>query len=425
MTVSDSMKFPLDLEDVMDWAFCPLRVWWKRGKHDSKVADVGSSCTADGLVRQSILAAIRLYYRAVRKRAEFTFEESLGLIWRKWLNAWNLSDILARPLVDYQHRRRSLLCRFKAATFPGQNGAGYRSLMRTRQWRELAESHRLSNLRRFIDSQAKNTGLEVIGLPDREHHGSPIGLADAYSDSVDMAAYIRLPEASSVIGVGVPMVVDLPSVSLNCRADIVREIGRSRGVGRPSKDPKRTGGILKLETILLIFDEEFPSLQGLARDLRILAFGKARLDPHKHAERNIVERVSLYHLPSGEHQDFTPRLHEGLELLDSISSSVLTGMHQSVYVPRMVCGREICGGCEYYVHCFSATDVMEVFAATPMAHVDASHPDLDRLMAFMIDNFSSVSRVDDLRAILEFMVKSGSSPEGLLWLLEKIEAERS
>ncbi len=380
MAAAGSLKPTLELEDVRDWAYCPLRVWWRHKGLASDIVRFGGNRTGESLVRESIRSAIRLYYRNIRKQPDFSFGESLGLIWRYWLDAWELSGALTSQLVEYHQRRRTLLKRFEERSFKAQDGMDGRDSIMKRAWREDAITNGLLNLRKKIDRHQEAIGMVGINARDDDTRQSPIGFADAFSNSMDMAEQIHLPDPSRVLGVGVPMVVDLPTVTLKCRADIVQELERSRGVGRPSKDPCSNVYTQKLETTVFLFNEILSSLNSLAMDIRILAFKWAKLAPDRFTGRNIVKRVSLYHLPSGESQEFSPRIRDGLNYLDALSRSVIVGIRYGLYVPRWIRGWHMCGDCEYRIHCFSDTGVFQAFDTTCRTQIDGRHSFPDKMV---------------------------------------------
>jgi len=123
---------------------------------------------------------------------------------------------------------------------------------------------------------------------------------------MDIGNKLRLPEAKGLLGVGVPMVVDLPSTQLHLRADMLRDVGTGRRPGRPSKDDPEAGEVQRVEVTLMLFDEMLPAPYSLARDLRVQALGQAQLADDK--QKTAVEGVNVLHMHSGEQQLFRPQL---------------------------------------------------------------------------------------------------------------------
>ena len=60
-------KLQLQLEDMWDWAYCPIRVWWRRTGLARDVSELNRHRTGEKLVRESIFSAVRLYYEAARR----------------------------------------------------------------------------------------------------------------------------------------------------------------------------------------------------------------------------------------------------------------------------------------------------------------------------------------------------------------------
>jgi hypothetical protein len=105
---------------------------------------------------------------------------------------------------------------------------------------------------------------------------------------------------------------------------------------------------------------------------------------------------------------------------------VVTGIRGGAYVPRMVCGWNACGDCEYRMLCFSESGVMEMFNPPLMAQIEASQMVSKRLRGFVDGGNSASSRSELLRAFLEFMTTTpGLTPEGALWMLDNLEAEQA
>lgn len=419
-------KLQIQLNDVWDWAYCPVRVWWRRTGLAPDVAELHGRRTGERLVRESIVSSIRLYYEVTGGGKEMTFGESLGLVWKRWLDVWALGEVVTRMLVDYHQRRRALLRRFEDGSITDRDGKKYKRPKWSRYWREMADTSGLTTLRKQIDAHQGKIGMARLELTDEESFLAPIGLADAFADSMDIANRLRLPEPVSVIGVGVPMVVDLPSTELHLAADLVRRVGTGRRVGRPSGDDPSGGTVHKVECTLMLFDEMVPPAYSLARDLRVLALGQAKLVEGQEGQgETVVDAVNVLHMPSGEQQAFRPRLGDGAEILESLARGVITGMRGGAYVPRMVCGWQACGDCEYRMLCFAETGVMDLFNPPMMAQIDAAQTLSEKVRGF-VSGKKSASSGELLRSFLEFMATSpGLTPEGALWMLDNLEAEHA
>jgi len=418
-------KLQILLDDVWDWAFCPLRVWWRRTGLAPDVAEVEGKRTGDQLVRESIRTATKIYYRFNGKEQKYNFGQSLGLVWKRWLDGWQIDAGIAKALVDYHQRRRSILSRFEDGQITNREGKRYKRPMWTRFWREMAESSGLTSLRKSIDSQQRKIGLGELTITDDEYYQAPIGLADAFANSMDIANKLELPERESVVGVNVPMIVELPSVRMLCRADLVTREGVSKRRGRPRKDGGEPAKIIKLGYEQFLFDEVLPPPYSLARDLRVLALGQAVPDGLDFgSDKTAVEAVTVRHLFSGERQDFHPKIGDGSDLLESLARAVITGVRGGTYVPRMVCGWKACGDCEYRILCFSESGVMDVFNPPLMAQIESSQVFQGKMKEFLRGSRTERRTGEILRSFLEFMAKSpGLTPEGALWMLDNLEAE--
>ena len=417
-------KLQLELEDMWDWAFCPVRVWWRRTGLAPDVSGLSGHRTGERLVRESILSAVRVFYEAARRGRGLTFGESLGLVWKRWLDTWGLGEEVIRSLIDYHQLRRALLQRFEEGSITDREGRKYKRPRWTRYWREMSETSGLSMRRKAIDGYQHKIGMARLEMADGESYQAPLGLADAFADSMDIGNRMRPPEPQSVLGVGVPMVVDLPSAQLHLRAELVRNLGTGKRPGRPSKDERGAGDVQKVEVTLMLFDEVLPAPYSLARDLRVLALGQAQL--LESAAGTKVEGVNVLHMHSGEQQEFRPQLGDGAESLESLARAVITGIRGGAYVPRMVCGWQACGDCEYRILCYAEAGVMELFNPPLMAQIDAAQSLSEKVRGFVHAKHSSRTSGELLKSFLEFMTTSpGLTPEGALWMIENLEAEQA
>ena len=417
-------KLQLQLEDMWDWAYCPMRVWWRRTGLAPDVAELTGRRTGERLIRESILSAVRVYYEAARRGRDIAFGESLGLVWRRWLDTWGLGEDVTRALVDYHQLRRAMLRRFEDGSITDREGKKYRRPRWTRYWREMSDTSGLSTRRKAIDGQQDKIGMARLDLTDEESFQAPVGLADAFADSMDIGNRLRLPEPKGVLGVGLPMVVDLPSTQLQLQANLVRDLGTGRRPGRPSKDESDAGEVQKVEVSLMLFDEVLPAPYSLARDLRVLALGQAQLAEGKGETK--VEGVNVLHMHSGEKQVFRPQLGDGAETLEGLSRAVITGIRGGAYVPRMVCGWQACGDCEYRILCYAETGVMDLFNPPLMAQINAAQSLTEKVRGFVGSRRSAETSGELLKSFLEFMTTSpGLTAEGALWMIDNLEAEQA
>jgi hypothetical protein len=415
-------KLQLTLDDMWDWAYCPIRVWWRHTGLAPDVSKREGHRTGEKLVRESIRSAVRLYYEANKRGKEYSFGESLGMIWKRWLDTWDLGEDVARGLIDYHQIRRALLKRFEDGSITDRKGNKYKKPRWTRYWREMSETSGLSVRRKAIDGLQHRIGMPKMEVAEEDRYQAPLGFADAFADSMDIGNRLRLPEPRRILGVGVPMIVDLPSTQLQLKADLVLDKGVSRRPGRPSKDDPDKNRIQKIEVVFMYFEERLPPPYSLARDLRVIAMGQAELRDHRGATR--VDGVNVFHMHSGEQQQFRPKLGDGAENLESLARAVITGVRGGAYVPRMVCGWQACGDCEYRILCYAETGVMELFNPPMMAQIEAAQS-LSHKMKGFVKRKKADSGSELLKSFLEFMTTSpGLTPEGALWMIENLEAEQ-
>ncbi|MDF1500762.1 MAG: hypothetical protein P1P76_09860 [Anaerolineales bacterium] len=420
-----AMKIEIDLKDVWDWAYCPLRVWWRKTGLAPDVISKQGKRTGEQLIEESIRSATRVYYELAGKSKDVPFGKCLGLVWKGWLEAWRLDDETVSDLVNYHQTRRSILSRFEDGEITNREGERYKKPTWTRYWRRMAESSGLAVLRQNIDRHQEAVGLGRLELPEEEYYRAPKGLADAFADSMDYANKMRLPPPDVVLGVNERLEVELPSVRLFSRADIVRSKGVSRKRGRPPKEPTGENLLHRLEYEIFLFDEEAPPIYGLLRDLRVIALGQSFPINLKLEEGDqLVESIRIRHMPSGKDQEINPRLGDGADILEALSRAVITGIRAGNYVPRMVCGWRACGDCQYRMLCFSETGVMDAFNPPLMAQIESAQRLTREMRKYLGGDGAQEKRIEIVRSIFEFMAKSPDlTPEGALWAMDNLEAE--
>lgn len=134
-------KTTVRLEDVLDFAYCPLRVWWRKSDlaPGADVVNAPRKQAGEQLLRMAVQQTLFVYHKYHETRAP-SLEEALGLVWKIWLSRWGLEE-QARPLVEYAQRRAALLARFApGGDLRRADGQRYQRPMWTRSWMELAAS---------------------------------------------------------------------------------------------------------------------------------------------------------------------------------------------------------------------------------------------------------------------------------------------
>jgi len=413
-------------EDIIDWAQCPLRYWWKHSDVVTEIVSPAGVVTAESLVKQSIKDGLKFYYATqdMEDTPVYTFPQSVAGIWYRWLQHWGV-EFLVDSLVDYAEQRQAILDMFgKNRQFSKPDGNLYSRPMRTRQWTEQVAAKGLLELRKKIDASLDKVGIATLPISDDELYRGPMGLADAYATSMTMMdkLSLTLPDASNVVGAGVPVSADLLATRIITDAAIVYTQGKtSRLRGRPkSGDAGSQRKVLVYE--IHIFQETFPALQDLARDIRILALRQSF--PEGYSETNaVVKRVIVRHLQSGEMQDFFPTTGVNIDVLDSLAQAFLKGKRAGAYVPRLVSGWSACGECEYRPYCYGGDGVMAKFNPPIQSQISVNQKLVGDVKEFI--NKQCGPKKDPLHALCSFLEwmpteSPGISTGGALWLINSI-----
>ena len=150
------IKLQVEFDDLWDWAYCPLRVWWRKRGTDEEAGLPASRRTGEQLMRRALQVAIEMYYQIAQRDKPLGIAppKALGLVWRTWLEGWGFDGTMSKDLVAYQEGRRAILRRFEqGGDIRRPDGSTYRRPMWTRRWHELAVASGLLELRKHIDGQ--------------------------------------------------------------------------------------------------------------------------------------------------------------------------------------------------------------------------------------------------------------------------------
>ena len=410
----------IDLVDVLDYAYCPLRVWWRRSDlaPGAEVAAAQGRRAGEQLLRMAVQQALFVYHRYHQERA-LTLQGALGLVWKIWLERWGL-EALARPLVEYAGRRAALLARFgPGGDLRRAGGKPYQRPTWTRSWMELAGSSGLRALQQTIDARQDKAGLGTLALPEEEAGRGPMGLADVFAVSGEMVQKLELPPVGQIVGASVPVAVDLLTVRLRLTADLVIDTGVENLRGRPAAGASPRARRKRVYELHLV-EEDLPPIFSLARDLRVVALGQAVIEGEA-ADAARVEAVRVRHLRSGTVQDFSPKMADGLDVIEAHAVAADHGIRAGLFLPRMLCGWRACGDCDYRGLCFADYGVAQAFNPPLMAQIAGSQALYAALKTLCARHKSATETLEAFLGVL--LAHPGVSPATALQMLETIKEE--
>lgn len=421
----------VSIDDILNWAYCPLRYWWEVNASLKDLAGAKPHISGEYLIQRAVRQSLKAFYQT-KKRTDGNSKSSLGEIfgwlWKKWLDTWGLSH-LGESLVDYADKRDAVEVMFKPkGNVRREDGQLYNRPSWTKKWKEMAVGRSLVELQRAIDANQHKAGLGVLTIPDEEDYHSPTGLADAYAISGAIINHLSkdLPDFSRVVDVNTPLYVDLLSVRLRVQADMVIDLGEvPRRVGRPKKDdtPEPSRRYLRYE--MFLFNEDLPQPYDLSRNLRLIALRQAR-PPDMPRESVLVEDIWVRHLRSGTTQAIPAAEGEYVDVLEALARAFINGSRAGVIIPRIVCGSEACLDCDYRPLCFTDEGVMEAFNPPLAAQIQASQDTVKQLQEMIrkAGGKNPTALVDTLTSFATWMNRTpGLTSEGLLWLLDSIQME--
>ena len=107
-------KLPaIDLETVLDWAYCEARVWWQLREVEALKKEPAERKILSGklLLEEAIRSTLYLGYKKREVSQEADLQTHLAAFWKSVLKGWGLLD-LRESLAAYSVLYEELLARF-------------------------------------------------------------------------------------------------------------------------------------------------------------------------------------------------------------------------------------------------------------------------------------------------------------------------
>lgn len=423
---SDAPAPILWLEDLWDFSYCPLKWWWKRNRSEAGVEVSGPDVlSGEDLFRQSMQQSVSLFYRLRDLGKPVTYPEAVDYVWNAWTKEWGLAD-LRSELADFRKRHSRLLDAFSASGgIRNEKGLLYSRPTMTKKWKEMAQACNLYELRRKIESFHSAVGLPSLETYEDTDPDRPIGLAEAYAIAAESSERNDRNNAfpDSAVSVGSVLVMDLHTIRLQMKADLVLPAGISRGRGRPRAD--RTDETEELIYELHLYEENVAPPQSLAHDIRLLAMLESR-PANWPADRPFrVNSVMVRHMRSGQLQPFTPRKSSSVNLLETLMRGLQAAQSQGVIIPRCLQGWIACADCSLRPRCFAGEGVLvkNLPGSTDQMRLDQeSASSLLRILPQSPAERKLVITIFD--ALLQWMADKGLSPARIAWALRNIQEDK-
>jgi hypothetical protein len=222
----------------------------------------------------------------------------------------------------------------------------------------MAQATGLYDARRIIEEAQTSIGLPPMDVFEDEDPYRPIGLADAYTLSVQSAEANQTKNSlpTEVMGVTVPISMDLLSCRLAYTADVVMVSSVSRGRGRPRKDGGDENQGLTYE--MHIYDATLPPANALEQDLRISVLSQSMPTEIAGAAGMSVQSVMVRHMLTGEVHPVRPYRSSSVQILEGLARGVIAAERDGVYIPRMLLGWMACSSCSLRPRCFHESGVL-------------------------------------------------------------------
>jgi len=323
----------IDLETVLDWAYCEARVWWQLRAAEAlqKEPDERKSLSGKLLLEEAIRSALYLAYKNKKKDQEENLQKHLAVFWKTVLKSWGLLDLrenLAAYSVLYEH----LLHRFgKEGDIRKKDGKMFENPLWSRSWSTNAVKSGLTDLRIKIDREQHKAGIGVLGKTSTDTNiwKEPMGLADSFARSIWIIKKNVFP-MGYVEGVGSSSWVYFPRISIKVRPDLIFLSGDDLIF------EKHVFGVRRL------------SMKEILTDYRIKALFSAELE----GSGKKADAVIIRHMMTGEIERINPLSSANINEIAAMAEVVHRRINANDYSgPRMVNGWEACGPCDYKLLC--------------------------------------------------------------------------
>lgn len=357
----DAKSVPeIDLEMVLDWAYCEAKVWWKTvGRTiEEKAEQLISPRTGDQLLKESIQGAVKLGLLSHQKGNRLDFQTVLGSVWKARLNQWGMGH-LREKMAAYALLYDELMSRFGGeGDIRKMDGSLYENPTWSHRWRSLAISLGLTELRLEIDAEQHRAGLGIQKeVSKMDLWREPIGIADAFARSVWISRNNDF-NFEEIVGVGEKVFISLPHIKISVTPDVIM----------------RSGDELIYEAHL--YQMRNPRVPGLLSDYKIKALFSAYLEGREEAASIVVVR----HLMTGRVIRLNPRRAAGLNEIAPMAAAIKRRINAKDFSgPRMVNGWDACRDCEYKPLCFDGEGLMQRYNLPLSGRIAAADEFLEKI----------------------------------------------
>jgi len=399
----------IDLETVLDWAYCEARVWWQLRETAGiqKGSEIKRFLSGEKLLEEAVRSSLYLGYMKKKKDQEDVLQKTLASFWKTELNSWGLLD-LRESLAAYSVLYEELLSRFgKEGDIRKIDGKIYENPLWSRYWNTNAVSSGLSDLRIKIDSEQHKAGIGAARKPSKETNiwKEPIGLADAFARSIWIIKKNVFP-MNNVEGVGSNAWVNLPQISIKVKPDLIF----------------LSGDDLIYEKH--VFGARRPSMKDILTDYRVKALFSAEHEGSGKKATAIIVR----HMMSGKTERIKARRAASINEISSMAEAVHRRINANDYSgPRMVNGWEACGTCDYKPLCFGEEGLMKRFNL-PLSGKTALASELMEGIQNLLDKQTAEELSiggDVVKILLPWIEKNpGLTDKQIDWLLSRESVEK-
>ena len=410
----------VNIEDLLDWAYCPLMIWWNTKSNLREFVSSGYLVSGERLMKQSVRKSLELFHQAKMAKPDderITLEVLYKFVWKNWLEKRDLVELMP-VLAKYAKDRDSIIGMEKFRANPATW---------TQEWKNDSANANLVAMQNLIDENNEKAGIATLKLPD-DTYLPVMGLAEAYyfSDKIIRDLSRSLPPIENIVGVYQEVSIDLLSVKIKATADIVICLGDApRKVGRPSKNQSEDEKRKIIQYELHDFDKTIPSINDLGQNLRLSVLRNA-YPVGSTEDKFTVESVLVRHMKTGMSQPFPSG--EGFDTvkIESLAQSYLNASRAGWNIPRMIAGWRACQDCPNRFLCFADEGVMEMFNPPLISQTDCSvamRADVKKLIASKRD----IPQKEAISLLKDFTVIKNNSnaitQEGVVRLLESLEEE--
>ena len=334
-----------NLSEIVDYLYCPMLYYWKYQVHGAEQKFL----TTLDLPKLAVQQALSIYMEG--ENSQYELAQWVIFIWETWLKQKGVAqdDVIEGLRGYHEIRYHQVLAPFLNGKTRNKRGKSYVEPRASKAYKERIAYFNLGNIEAAL-SERTSEALGVVEAEITELNLGKYTVAQAYSDSLIMAANFKPPLPQSVWGTGKP-------VSVRLAEDLVMDTV----VDLISVDGNQAHGYFLDGRPMFYLNRSWVWRRP---DLLVLGLMEAREEEEPFPPISAVYYVHLY---SGE---ILSRKTLHVSRLQNVFIMACRGISANIYLPTFLSGDFTrCRACAVRAQCYDREDVLE--SAFPGAYKTA------------------------------------------------------